>query len=117
MFGKKLLINALSSSLFMFNAQIDYQPPDFIKLVEKLHKEFPKISHNTIIGSYKKGGIQYRDLNCFVDAINLNFLQNLGNSHFENLWLKKLFKIPTSAEIIIIMIYFQISITKILVTW
>ena len=109
LFGKNLLINALSSSLFMFNAQIDFPPPDFIKLVEKLHKEFlwagvPKISHNTIIGSYKKGGIQYRDLNCFIDAINLKFLQNLANSHFENhhalpnLWLKKLFKIPTSAE-------------------
>ena len=109
LFGKNLLINALSSSLFVFNSQIDYPPTDFIKLVEKLHKDFlwagvPKISHNTIIASYKKGGIQYRDLNCFIDAINVKFLQNLVNGPIlnhhalPNLWLKKLFKIPTSAE-------------------
>ena len=107
--GKNLLINALSSSLFLFNAQIDYPPPEFIKNVEKLHKDFlwagvPKIAHNTIIASYKKGGIKYRDLNCFIDAINVKFIQNLGSCTIENhhalpnQWLKNLFKIPTSAE-------------------
>ena len=38
--GKNLLINSLSISLFIFNAQIDMPPVDFIKLVESLHKTF-----------------------------------------------------------------------------
>ena len=107
--GKNLLINALSLSLFIFNAQIDCPPTDFIRFAEKLHKDFlwagvPKIKHNTIIASYKMGGIQYRDLNCFIEAINVKFLQNLATSPAQNhhalpnLWLKTLFKIPTSAE-------------------
>ena len=108
--GKNLLINALSSSLFIFNAQIELPPTDFVNIVEKLHKEFlwagvPKIAHNTIIASYKAGGIKYRDLNCFIEAINVKFIQNIACSHFTNhlalpiLWLKKLFKIPNSPEI------------------
>ena len=36
--GKNLLINALSNSLFIFNAQIDLPPVDFIKSVEIIHK-------------------------------------------------------------------------------
>ena len=35
LFGKNLLINSLSTSLFIFNAQIDNPPADLIKLVEK----------------------------------------------------------------------------------
>ena len=34
--GKNLLINSLSTSLFIFNAQIDIPPVDFIKMVEKI---------------------------------------------------------------------------------
>ena len=107
--GKNLLINSLASSLFIFNTQIEYPPPDFIKLVEKLHKDFlwagvPKIAHNTVIADYKKGGIRYRDLNCFIDSINVKFLQqkngsSINNHHvLPNLWLKQLFRIPTSVE-------------------
>ena len=107
--GKNLLINALSSSLFIYNAQIELPPADFVKLVEKLHKEFlwvgvPKIAHNTIIANYENGGIRYRDLNCFIDAVNIKFLQNIVSSpvhnHFAlpNLWVKTLFKIPTLPE-------------------
>ena len=106
--GKNLLINSLASSLFIFNTQIEYPPSDFIKLVEKLHKDFlwagvPKIAHNTVIANFKKGGINYRDLNCFIDSINVKFLQQITGSHnynhhaLPNLWLKQLFKIPTSA--------------------
>ena len=57
--GKNLLINSLSTSLFIFNAQIDIPPVDFIKLVESLHNNFlwsggmPKIAHHTIIVNYK----------------------------------------------------------------
>ena len=59
--GKNLLINSLSTSLFIFNAQIEIPPVDFIKSVEKIHKEFlwggtPKIAHPTIISEYEKGG-------------------------------------------------------------
>ena len=39
-FGKTILINSLSTSLFLFNSQIEIPPADFIKLVETLHKEF-----------------------------------------------------------------------------
>ena len=38
--GKTLLIKSLSTSLFVFNSQIDTPPEDFIKLVEELHKNF-----------------------------------------------------------------------------
>ena len=107
--GKNLLINSLSSSLFIFNAQIEFPPEDFVKLVEKLHKQFlwdgvPKIAHNTIIASYKNGGIQYKDLNCFIDAINVKFVQNIISSPVQNhqalpnYWLKILFKIPILPE-------------------
>ena len=89
MFGKNLLINALSSSLFLYNAQIELPPSDFVKLVEKLHKEFlwagvPKIAHNTIIASYEKAGIKYKDLNCLIDAINIKFIQNISSSPTQN---------------------------------
>ena len=103
--GKNLLINSLSSSLFIFNAQIEFPPEDFVKLVEKLHKQFlwdgvPKIAHNTIIANYKDGGIRYKDLNCFIDAINVKFVQNItsipvqNHQALPNLWLKNMFKIP-----------------------
>ena len=58
--GKTVLINSLSISLFLFNAQIETPPADFIKLVEELHKDFlwsgtPKIAHNTIMLTIKVG--------------------------------------------------------------
>ena len=107
--GKNLLINSLSTSLFIFNAQIDIPPVEFIKSVEKIHKEFlwggtPKIAHHTIIADYEKGGIKYKDLNSFLASINVKFIQNLspniccGHSVLPNLWIKKLFKIPTSTN-------------------
>ena len=60
LFGKSILISSLSTSLFIFNTQIDTPPADFIKLVEGLHKDFlwagvPKIAHHTIIGNYQRG--------------------------------------------------------------
>ena len=83
--GKNLLINSLSTSLFIFNAQIDIPPVDFIKLVEKQHKEFlwggtPKIAHNTIIADYKQGGIKYKDINNFLSSINVKFIHSLSSS-------------------------------------
>ena len=107
--GKNILINALSSSLFIYNAQIELPPTDFVKLVEKQHKEFlwagvPKIAHNTLIANYENGGIKYKDLNCFIDAINVKFLQNIVTNPAPNhlalpdLWVKTLFKIPTLPE-------------------
>ena len=103
--GKNLLINSLSTSLFLFNAQIDIPPVDFIKLVEKQHKEFlwggtPKIAHHTIISDYKQGGIKYKDINDFLSSINIKFVQNISNaSHslLPNLWIKQLFNIPASS--------------------
>ena len=107
--GKNLLINSLSSSLFIFNAQIEIPPTIFIKMVEKVHKDFlwtgvPKIAHNTLIASYKEGGIKYRDLNCYIAAVNVKFIQNIARSPvindlaLPNLWLKQLFKIPVRPD-------------------
>ena len=108
LFGKSLLISSLSTSLFIFNAQIDTPPADFIKLVEDVHKNFlwtgvPKIAHHTIIGNYKSGGINYRDLQSFIAAINLKFIQALSVCNYIsphqilfNYWIKKMFKIPTN---------------------
>ena len=105
-FGKKLLINSLSTSLFIFNAQIDIPPVNFINLAEKLHKDFlwaggvPKIAHHTIIADYDKGGFKYKDLNDFIAATNIKFIQNLspkstGHSILPMFWIQRLFKIPT----------------------
>ena len=44
--GKNLLINALSSSLFIYNAQIELPPADFVKLVEKLHISLGRSAKN-----------------------------------------------------------------------
>ena len=108
--GKNLLINSLSTSLFLFNSQIEIPPIDFVKSVEKVHKDFlwsggtPKIAHHTLIAEYEKGGIKYKDLNSFIAAINIKFIHNIsrnpcsGNALLPNLWIKKLFKIPTNTE-------------------
>ena len=107
--GKTLLIKSLSTSLFVFNSQIDTPPEDFIKLVEELHKSFlwsgaPKIAHNAIIATYKCGGLNYKDLQSFITAINVKFLQKLlvnpaeGHLVLPNMWIKKLFNIPTTPD-------------------
>ena len=66
-FGKNILINSLINSSFLFNAQIEIPPPDFIKLADKQNKNFlwagtPKIAHQSIIADYNEGGISYKDL-------------------------------------------------------
>ena len=81
-FGKNVLINSLATSLFLFNCQIETPPAEFIKLVEQIQKDFlwsgtPKIAHNTIIADYKSGGINYKDLNSFIAAVNVKFIQKL----------------------------------------
>ena len=107
--GKTLLIKSLSTSLFVFNSQIDTPPEDFIKLVEELHKNFlwsgaPKIAHNAIIATYKCGGLNYKDLQSFIAAINVKFLQKLlvnpadGHLVLPNMWIKKFFNIPTTPD-------------------
>ena len=110
LFGKSLLISSLSTSLFLFNAQIENPPNDFIKLVEGAHKDFlwggvPKIAHHTLIGNYKSGGIKYKDLHSFIAAINFKFIQMLQDCTNKfphqvllNYWLKKMFNIPTRAN-------------------
>ena len=110
LFGKNLLINALSNSLFIFNAQIEHPPKDFIKQVEVIHKEFlwsgaAKIAHHTLIADYSKGGIKYKDLNDFISALSIKFLQKLplNESAFSHellpiYWINDLFKIPKTTE-------------------
>lgn len=105
--GKNLLINSLLNSLFIFNAQIEIPPPEFIKIIEEKNKNFlwgggvAKIAHNSIIGDYREGGIKYKDLQAFILSVNYKFLIRLNNNLQSNstclprLWLTQLFKIPT----------------------
>ena len=87
-FGKNLLINSLSNSLFVYNAEIEYPPKDFIQKVEKIHKDFlwegtAKIAHHTIIGEYFNGGIKYKDLNDFIAALNALIQPKLSQNSLE----------------------------------
>ena len=82
LFGKKLLISSLSNSQFLFNAQIDNPPDDFVKLAEALNKGFlwvgtPKTAHHSIIAEYQYGGFKYKDLARIINSINFNFLFNI----------------------------------------
>ena len=108
--GKNLLINALLNSLFLFNAQIEIPPLDFIRLVDSKNKNFlwgggtPKIAHHSIIGDTDEGGIKYKDLNTLTLAINLKFLNRLkdnkggNNTCLPRFWLMQLFNIPVEYE-------------------
>ena len=109
LFGKNLLINSLSNSQFLFNAQIDKPPCDFIKLADSQNKEFlwrgtPKIAHHSIIADYQHGGIKYKDLTCLISSINLKFVFNMSTTLNENygalpkMWIKTCFKIPNANE-------------------
>jgi hypothetical protein len=76
--GKNMLITSLFNSMFIFNAQIEIPPPDFIKLVDQKNKNFlwgggtAKIAHHSIIAEYHNGGLKYKDLSCFISSVNLN---------------------------------------------
>ena len=104
--GNNVLINAVINSSFLFNAQIEIPPLNFIKLVDQQNKNFlwggtAKIAHNTLIADYNSGGIRYKDLDCFILSINMKFLLNL-TCKTENcctilprLWINNMFKIPS----------------------
>ena len=103
--GKNVLITALINSSFIFNAQIEIPPPDFLKLVDQINKNFlwggvAKIAHNSLIADYDQGGIRYKDLDCFISAVNIKFLLNLLSSEpnrcttLPKLWINMMFKIP-----------------------
>ena len=105
LFGKILLINALSTSVFLFNAQIESSPLDFIKAAEKIHKYFlwggtPKIAHHSLIAEYSKGGMRYKDLHDLISSLKIKSLQKLslqetgGHTVLPLYWIKRLFKIP-----------------------
>ena len=60
--GKNVLINALINSTFLFNAQIELPPENFLKSVEKQNKDFlwggtSKIAHDSLIADFNQGGI------------------------------------------------------------
>ena len=108
--GKNVLINSLINSTFLFNAQIEFPPEDFLKAVEKQNKDFlwggtHKIAHNSIIADFIDGGIRYKDLNSFVRSVNVKFLLNLTCVNksrctiLPQLWLNNLFNIPPSSNI------------------
>ena len=103
--GKNLLINSLLNSLFIFNAQIEIPPTEFIKIIDAKNKNFlwrgtAKIAHHSLIGDYYEGGIKYKDLQTFVMALNYKFIYRLNNTCNLNStclprsWLLQLFKIP-----------------------
>ena len=107
--GKNLLINSLLNSLFIFNAQIEIPPVEFIKIIDAKNKAFlwggiPKIAHHSIIADYHEGGIKYKDLNTFIMSVNLKFLLrvkvncNLNSTCLLRFWLMQLFQIPTECK-------------------
>ena len=108
--GKNLLINSLLNSLFIFHAQIEIPPPDFIKIVDAKNKTFlwgggvAKIAHHSIVGDYKEGGIKYKDIQTMVMSVNVKFISRLRNTCNSNnmclpkFWLKQLFNIPAIPE-------------------
>lgn len=108
--GKNLLINSLLNSLFIFNAQIELPPKDFIKIIEAKNKNFlwgggvAKIAHHSLVGDYHEGGIKYKDLNAFVLSVNFKFLVRLkynttvNNTCLPRVWLMQLFQIPTEYD-------------------
>ena len=56
--GRNTLLKALINSLFMFNAQIEFPPKEFIKIIETKNKQFlwdggiAKIAHHSLIGDF-----------------------------------------------------------------
>ena len=103
--GKNLLINSLINSLFLFNAQIEMPPNDFVKIIDSKNKKYlwgggvPKIAHHSIIGD-----IQDKDLHTVTLAANYKFLNRLKNNSGENgtflprFWLLQMFKIPVQDD-------------------
>ena len=85
LFGKNNVITALINSQILFNAQIETPPPDFLKIVENIKKSFlwgggcPKISHYSLIGNIKQGGINYTDLQVQIKTLNTKFILTLQN--------------------------------------
>ena len=108
--GKSLLINALLNSLFIFNAQIECPPKDFIKLINARNKSFlwdggvPKISHHSLIGDFGQGGIRYKDVESLLSSVNMKFIFRIKTDVVSNstclprLWLLQLFGVPLNCE-------------------
>ena len=108
--GKNLLINSLLNSLFLFNAQIEMPPNDFVKIIDAKNKKFlwgggtPKIAHHSIVGEIYEGGLKYKDLETVTLAINYKFLNRLKSISGDNgtclprFWLMQLFKIPVQGN-------------------
>ena len=108
--GRNLLINSLLNSLFLFNAQVEVPPCDFIKIIEARNKNFlweggvAKIAHHSIIGDFDQGGIRYKDITATIKSMNLKFILRL-NCHINTnsmclpkYWIKQFFNIPTECQ-------------------
>ena len=101
--GKSVLINSLLNSLFIFNAQIEPPPKEFVSLVEARNKFFlwdggvAKIAHNSIIGEFTEGGMRYKDINSFVLSLNMKFIaridtrDNANSTCIPRCWLLDMF--------------------------
>ena len=81
LFGKNVLINSFLNSQILYNGQIEFPPPEFLKSFEILKKDFlwnggtPKIAHNALIGSVQQGGIAYVDIREKFKALNIKLLR------------------------------------------
>ena len=97
------------NSTFLFNAQIELPPENFLKSVENQNKDFlwggtSKIAHDSLIADFNQGGIRYKDLNSFVRSVNVKFVLNLTCENksrctvLPQFWFNNLFKIPQSSN-------------------
>ena len=105
--GRNTLLKALINSLFMFNAQIEFPPKEFIKIIETKNKQFlwdggiAKIAHHSLIGDFDQGGIRYKDVDSLIKAINFKFISRMktNNNDFNStslprFWIMNMFQIP-----------------------
>ena len=108
--GRNMLINSLLNSLFLYNAQIEFPPKEFIKSVEQKNKHFlwdggvAKIAHHSLIADYPLGGIRYKDLESLIMAQNFKFVSrmnttaSLNSTCLPRFWIMSLFQIPTEGN-------------------
>ena len=97
------MFSALINSKILYNAQIETPPPDLLKIIEKLKKSFlwgrgtPKIAHHSLIGPVEDGGINYKDLQLQIKALNSKFVINLNQcksnrTALPQAWIKRFFE-------------------------
>ena len=108
-FGKNVLINTFINSQILYNSQIELPPQDFIKILEKIKKQFlwggniAKIAHKSIIGTKEQGGFNYIDMQHKINSLNVKFILKLtkcrsGRSILPQYWISECFEVSSNIK-------------------